>query len=162
VGTAAGHGPERVAEHYLLSVHAAAEEAPVRRRPPVAALLAAPLAVLSALVVAFFGFLALAFSNGQLDNGAWLFIAIPAVLSLWLLVGALLLLLGRSWLAVFLPAAGLGLVVVWGILDGTIGEDNGAFLVLVWALPIVTALLTALPGVRRWIAARKLARLARG
>jgi hypothetical protein len=143
-------------------VHAATDEAPVRRRPPVAALLAAPLAVLSALVVAFFGFLALAFSNGQLDNGAWLFIAIPAVLSLWLLVGALLLLLGRSWLAVFLPAAGLGLVVVWGILDGTIGEDNGAFLVLVWALPIVTALLTALPGVRRWIAARKLARLARG
>jgi hypothetical protein len=127
----------------------------------VAALLAAPLAVLSALAVAFFGFLALAFSNGQLDNGAWLFIAIPAVLSLWLLVGALLLLLGRSWLAVFLPAAGLGLVVVWGILDGTIGEDNGAFLVLVWALPIVTALLTALPGVRRWIAARKLARLTR-
>jgi hypothetical protein len=142
-------------------VHAAAEDTPVRRRPPVAALLAAPLAVLSALAVAFFGFLALAFSNGQLDNGAWLFIAIPAVLSLWLLVGALLLLLGRSWLAVFLPAAGLGLVVVWGILDGTIGEDNGAFLVLVWALPIVTALLTALPGVRRWIAGRKLARLAR-
>jgi hypothetical protein len=143
-------------------VHAATEEAPVRRRPPVAALLAAPLAVLSALAVAFFGLIALAFSNGELDNGAWLFIAIPAVLSLWLLVGALLLLLGRSWLAVFLPAAGLGLVVVWGILDGTIGEDNGAFLVLVWALPIVTALLTVLPGVRRWIAARKLARLTRG
>jgi hypothetical protein len=117
--------------------------------------------VLSALAVAFFGVLALAFSNGDLDDGAWLFIAVPAVLSLWLLVGALLLLLGRSWLAVFVPAAGLALVVVWGILDGTIGEDNGAFLVLVWALPIVTALLTALPGVRRWIAARKLARLAR-
>jgi hypothetical protein len=141
-------------------VHAA-EAAPVRRRPPVGALLAAPLAVLSALAVAFFGVLALAFSNGDLDDGAWLFIAVPAVLSLWLLVGALLLLLGRSWLAVFVPAAGLALVVVWGILDGTIGEDNGAFLVLVWALPIVTALLTALPGVRRWIAARKLARLAR-
>jgi hypothetical protein len=142
-------------------VHAAAEEAQVRRRPPVAALLAAPLAVLSALAVAFFGFLALAFSNGDLDDWAWLFIAVPAVLSVWLLVGALLLLLGRSWLAVFLPAAGLTLVVVWGILDGTIGEDNGAFLVLVWALPIATALLTALPGVRRWIAARKLARLTR-
>jgi hypothetical protein len=142
-------------------VHAAAEEAPVRRRPPVAALLAAPLAVLSALAVAFFGFLALAFSNGDLDDWAWLFIAVPAVLSVWLLVGALLLLLGRSWLAVFLPAAGLTLVVVWGILDGTIGEDNGAFQVLVWALPIATALLTALPGVRRWIAARKLARLTR-
>jgi hypothetical protein len=127
----------------------------------VAALLAAPLAVLSALAVAFFGMIALAFSNGDLDDGAWLFIAIPAVLSLWLLVGAVLLVLGRSWLAVFVPAAALALVVIWGILDGTIGEDNGAFLVVVWVLPIATALLTALPGVRRWIAARKLARLTR-
>jgi hypothetical protein len=79
----------------------------------------------------------------------------------WLLVGALLLLLGRSWLALFLPAAGLTLVVVWGILDGALGADNGALLILVWALPIATALLTALPAVRRWIAARKLARLTR-
>ena len=142
-------------------MHAAADETPVRRRPPVAALLAAPLALLSALAVAFFGMIALAFSNGDHDDGAWLFIAIPAVLSLWLLVGAVLLVLGRSWLAVFVPAAALALVVIWGILDGTIGEDNGAVLVLVWALPIVTALLTALPGVRRWIAARKLARLTR-
>ena len=142
-------------------MHAAADEAPVRRRPPVAALLAAPLAVLSALAVAFFGMIALAFSNGDLNDGAWLFIAIPAVLSLWLLVGAVLLVLGRSWLAVFVPAAALALVVIWGILDGTLGEDNGAFLVLVWALPIVTALLTVLPAVRRWIAGRKLARLTR-
>jgi hypothetical protein len=142
-------------------VHAAAEETRVHRRPPVAALLAAPLAVLSAIAVAFFGFLALAFSDGDLDNWAWLLIAVPAVLSVWLLLGAFLLLLGRSWLAVFLPAAGLALVVIWGILDGTIGEDDGAFLVIVWALPIVTALLTALPGVRRWISSRKLARLTR-
>jgi hypothetical protein len=142
-------------------VHASADDTRVRRRPPVAALLAAPLAVLSAIAVAFFGLIALAFSNGDLNDWAWLFIAVPAVLSLWLLVGALLLLLGRSWLAVFLPAAGLALVVVWGILDGTLGEDNGAFLVLVWALPIVTAVLTVLPGVRRWIAAHKLARLTR-
>jgi hypothetical protein len=142
-------------------VHAATEEAPVRRRPPVAALLAVPSAVLSALAVAFFGVIALAFSNGQLDHGAWLFVAIPAVLSLWLLIGALLLVTGRSWLAVFVPAAGLALVVVWGILDGTLGDGTGAFLVLAWALPGVTALLAALPGVRRWIATRKLTRLTR-
>jgi hypothetical protein len=142
-------------------VHAAPDEAPVRRRPPVAALLAVPLAVLSALAVAFFGVIALAFSNGQLGNGDWLFIAIPAVLAVWLLVGALLLLLGRSWLALFLPAAGLTVVVIWGILDGTLGSDDGAFLVLVWALPIATAVLTVLPVVRRWIATRKLARLIR-
>jgi hypothetical protein len=88
----------------------------------------------------------------------WLFIAVPAVLSIWLVGGALLLLLGRSWLAVFLPAACLGVVVVWGIMAGALGPDNGPFLVLVWALPIVTAVLTALPGVRRWVRARKQAR----
>jgi hypothetical protein len=142
-------------------VHPAAEKPLVRRRPPVAALLAALLAVLSALVVAFFGLIALAFSNGELDDGGWLFIAVPAVLSVWLLVGALLLVLGRSWLAVFLPAAGLGVMVVWGILVGVLGADNGPFLILVWALPIVTAVLTALPAVRRWIRARKQARITR-
>ena len=124
-----------------------------------AALLAAPLAVLSALVVAFFGVIALAFSDGDLSDGAWLFVAVPAVLSIWLLVGAFLLLVGRSWLMVFLPAALLGLVVVWGVLDGTLGGDSGPFLVLVWALPIVTAVLSALPVVRRWTAARRLVRL---
>jgi hypothetical protein len=124
----------------------------------VAALLAAPLAVLSALAVAFFGLIALAFSNGDLDDGVWLFLAVPAVLSMWLVVGALLLLLGRSWRAVFLPAAGLGVVVVWGVLEGTLGGDNGAFLIMVWALPIVTAVLAALPPVRHWVAARTLAR----
>jgi hypothetical protein len=142
-------------------VHAAADDIPVRRRPPVAALLAAPLAVLSALAVAFFGLIALAFSDGDLDDWAWLFVAVPAVLSVWLLVGALLLLIGRSWLAVFLPAAGLAVVVIWGVLEGTLGGDNGAFLVSVWALPIVTALLTVIPAVRRWIAARRLERLTR-
>jgi hypothetical protein len=142
----------------LLRVHAPAEALPVRRRPPLAALLAAPLAVLSALVVAFFGLIALAFSNGTMDDGVWLFIAVPAVLALWLVVGALLLVLGRSWLAVFLPAAGLGVMVVWGVLEGTIGEDNGAFLIAVWVLPIATAVLTVLPPVRRWVAARKAAR----
>jgi CHASE2 domain-containing sensor protein len=141
-------------------VHAA-PDAPVRRRPPVPALLAVPFAVLSALAVAFFGFIALAFSNGDLDDGVWLFIAVPAVLSAWLLVGALLLLLGRSWLAVFLPAAGLGVMVIWGILVGALGADNGAFLVLVWTLPIVTAVLAVLPGVRRWVTGRRRARRAR-
>ena len=136
-----------------------ADEVPVRRRPPVPALLAAPLAVLSALVVAFFGVIALAFSNGDLDDGGWLFVAVPAVLSIWLLAGAFLLLTGRSWLMVFLPAAALGLVVVWGALDGTLGGDDGPFLALVWALPIATAVLSALPGVRRWTAARRLVRL---
>jgi hypothetical protein len=117
--------------------------------------------VLSAVAVAFFGFLALAFSNGDLTGDRWLFVAVPAVLSIVLVVGALLLLMGRSWLALFLPAAALSLVVVAGILYGTLGDGTGGFLLLAWALPGISAVLTVLPGVRRWVAARKEARRAR-
>ena len=121
-------------------------------------MLAAPLAVLSAVAVAFFGFLALAFSNGDLTGDRWLFVAVPAVLAVVLVLGALLLLLGRSWLALFVPAAALSLVVVAAVLYGSLGDGTGGFLVLTWALPGVSAVLTALPRVRRWVAARKDAR----
>ncbi|MBB3675569.1 hypothetical protein [Modestobacter versicolor] len=139
----------------------AAVEAPVRRRPPLAVLAVVPLAVLSALFLAFFGLVALAFSNGQFADGGWLVVTVPAVLALWLLAGALLLLVGRSWLAVFLPAAALALVLVWLILAESLIEDSGGLAVLVWALPTLTALLAALRPVRRWVAARKLERLTR-
>ena len=136
----------------------AALEVPVRRRPPLPALLAVPLAVLSALTMAFFGLLGLAFSNGRYDDGNWLVIAVPALLAVWLLLGALLLLLGRSWLLLFLPALALVVVVVWAILAAGLGEDSGGLLVLLWALPAGAAVLSALPGVRRWVAARRLGR----
>jgi hypothetical protein len=136
--------------------------APARtRRPPVAAVLAAILAVLSAVVVALFSFLALAFSNGDLTGDRWMIVAVPAVLSIALVLGALLLLMARSWLALVLPAAALSLAVVVSILSGSLGEDTGSFLVLCWALPGVSALLGLLPGVRRWVAERRQARRAR-
>jgi hypothetical protein len=114
--------------------------------------------VLSALLVAFFGFLALAFSNGDLSGNGWLLVAVPAVLSIVLVVGALLLLAGRSWLALVLPAGALSLAVVAAVLYGSLGEDTGGFLVLCWALPGISAVLAGLPGVRRWVAARRDAR----
>ena len=120
--------------------------------------LAVPAAVLSALVVAFFGLIALAFSDGQYDDGGWLVVTVPALLTVWLLAGALLLLLGRSWLAVFLPAAALVAVLVWVILAEGLVEDAGGTAVLVWALPTLTAVLTVLPGVRHWVSARRRAR----
>lgn len=122
------------------------------------ALLAAPLAVLSAVVVAFFGFIALAFSGGDLSGGGWLLVAVPAVLSILLVAGALLLLLGRSWLALTLPAGALSLAVVTSVLYGALGDGTGGALLLAWALPGISAVLAALPGVRRWVAARKDAR----
>jgi protein-S-isoprenylcysteine O-methyltransferase Ste14 len=71
----------------------------VRRTPPIPAILAVLLGLLSSLAVAFFGVLALAFSNGQFAGGGWLVILVPAVLAVVLVVGVILLLLGRSWLA---------------------------------------------------------------
>lgn len=133
--------------------------APARRRPPVPVFLAVPLAVLSALAVALFALIALAFSNGTFDGGGWLLVAVPVVLSVWLLVGGLLLLLGRSWLAVFLPAVALVGVLGWVIVAEGLITDSDGLLPLIWALPAGTALLAALPGVRGWIAARRCARL---
>ncbi|MGY5882141.1 hypothetical protein [Modestobacter lacusdianchii] len=132
-----------------------AVDAPARRRPPVAVFAAVPLAVLSALAVALFALIALAFSNGSFDGGGWLVVAVPVVLSVWLLVGALLLLLGRSWLAVFLPAAALVALLGWVIVAEGLIADSDGLLPLIWALPAGTAVLAALPGVRRWVAARR-------
>jgi CHASE2 domain-containing sensor protein len=90
----------------------------VRRTPPIPAILAVLLGLLSSLAVAFFGVLALAFSNGQFAGGGWLVILVPAVLAVVLVVGVILLLLGRSWLALVVPAGALGAVLVAAELTG--------------------------------------------
>ena len=139
-------------------MRAASSDVLARRRPPAAVFLAVPLAVLSALVLGVFGLIALAFSNGHFDGGGWLVIAVPVVLALWLVAGAVLLALGRSWLAVFLPAAGLAGLLLWIILaEGLVAGTDG-FAVLVWALPAATAVFAVLPVVRSWIAARRMLR----
>jgi hypothetical protein len=125
--------------------------APVRRRPPAAAFVAAPLALLTALGVGLFELLALAFSDGQFGGGGWLVVTVPLVLLVWLVAGAVLLLAGRSWLALAVPAAALAVfLLVVGATEDVLGELGVAALV-----PALTALLSALPGVRRWVAARR-------
>jgi hypothetical protein len=128
----------------------------VRRTPPTAAILAAPLALLSSLAVAFFSVLALAFSNGQFAGGGWLIILVPAVLAVVLVVGVILLLLGRSWLALAVPAGALGAVLVAAELTGW--WDTGMVSLIVALPPVGAAVLAALPGVRGWVAARRAAR----
>ena len=117
--------------------------------------------MLAAVAVAFFGFIALAFSNGDLTGDRWMIVAVPAVLSIALVLGALLLLMARSWLALSLPAALLSLAVVSSVFYGALGDGTGGALLLAWALPGVSALLGLLPGVRRWVAERRQARRAR-
>jgi hypothetical protein len=128
----------------------------VRRIPPVAALLATPLALLTALVVGFFSLIALAFSNGEFGGGGWLVVLTPAVLALALLVGVVLLLLGRSWLALAVPAGALAAVLLAAEVLGS--WSTGLVGPLGSLVPGGAAVLAALPGVRHWIAARREAR----
>lgn len=67
------------------------------RVPPLPAIVAAPLAVLSAFAPGLFFLVAIGFSGGRLSGLEWLLLVVPLGLSLGLLVGAALLLLGRSW-----------------------------------------------------------------
>jgi hypothetical protein len=126
-----------------------------RRTPPVPAIIAAPLALLSALVVGFFSVIALAFSNGEFGDGGWLVVLLPAVLAVALVVGVVLLLAGVSWLALVLPAGGLAVVLLAAELGGS--WDTGMVAVLAALLPGAAAVLAALPSVRRWVAARRAA-----
>ncbi|SFD83943.1 hypothetical protein SAMN05216574_10119 [Blastococcus tunisiensis] len=129
--------------------------APVRRTPPAPAIAAAVLALLSAFVPAVFALAALAFSGGELEGPDWLLIAVPVLLVLGLLVGGLLLLLGRSWLVLALSAGLLTALLLYGYASG--GWGAGAFGVFVVLVPLLTTVLAVLPRVRSWVAARRTA-----
>jgi hypothetical protein len=137
-------------------VHPAA--VPVRRTPPVPAVAAALLGLISAGATALLALLALTFSNGRFGGGGWLVDATPVVLMIGLVIGAVLLLLGRSWLALALPAGALAALALTGYVMG--GWGAGALGVAILLLPVLTAVLALLPRVRRWVAARRQARTA--
>jgi hypothetical protein len=130
--------------------------APVGRVPPAPAIGAALLGLLSAGVPALFALIAVAFSGGHLERGVWLLVVVPLVLLGGLAVGAVLLLLGRSWLALALPAGALTALVLTGYLMG--GWGGGSFGVLALVIPLITAVLAASPRVRHWVTARRRAR----
>ncbi|WP_138735558.1 hypothetical protein [Modestobacter excelsi] len=125
--------------------------APVRRRPPAVAFVAALLALLTVLGVGLFELIALAFSDGQFGDGGWVVVTVPLLLMVALVAGAALLLTGRSWLALLLPAAA---IAVFLLVVGTSGSTTVELAVMA-VVPAVAALLCALPGVRRWVAARR-------
>lgn len=127
-----------------------------RRTPPVPALLAAPLALVTALAVGFFSVLALAFSNGQFGDGGWLVVLLPTVLAVGLVVGVVLLLLGRSWLVLTVLAGALAAVLLGSEVLGAV--DTGTVVPVAALFPAGAAVLAALPGVRRWVADRRAGR----
>jgi hypothetical protein len=122
----------------------------------VPAVAAAVLALVSGVVPAFFGLIMLGFSGGEIGGVGWLLIVAPVVLVIGLGVGAVLLLLGRSWLALALPAGALTVLVLTGYVMGSWG--GGAFGVLPLVAPLLTTVLAGLPRVRSWVATRRRAR----
>jgi hypothetical protein len=130
--------------------------APVRRTPPAPAIAAAVLGLLSATVPAVFALAALAFSGGEFVGSDWLLVVVPLVLLAGLLVGAVLLLAGRAWLPLALPAFAVTALVLAGYLMG--GWGGGAFGMLTVLVPLLTTVLAVLPRVRGWVAARRGAR----
>jgi hypothetical protein len=127
--------------------------APVRLRPPLAAIAAAVLAVLSATVPGVLFLILLALYEGETGAQQWLWLALTAGLFVALVVGAVLLLLGRSWLALVVPAASVFVLVVAIGLNGGSSRVPG---VLVLTVPLAAAVLGAQPAVRRWVRARRL------
>ena len=133
-----------------------ASDLAVPRVPPVPAIAAATLAVLSAFAPGFFFLIALGFSGGELSGTDWLLLVVPLALSLGLLIGAGLLVRGRSWRVVAAAGAVLGLLVIGGTLVGGWAEDALGLGLSVGLLPAAAALLASTATVRRWVAARRL------
>ena len=132
-----------------------ASDLAVPRVPPVPVIAAATLAVLSAFAPGFFFLIALGFSGGELSGTDWLLLVVPLALSLGLLIGAGLLVRGRSWRVVAAAGAVLGLLVIGGTLVGGWAEDALGLGLSVGLLPAAAALLASTATVRRWVAARR-------
>lgn len=123
--------------------------------PPVPAVLAAVLAVLSSFAPGLFFLVAFGFSGGSPSAQEWLVLLVPLALSLGLLVGAVFLLLGRSWLVLAVPAALLGLIIIGGTLFGGWAEGAMGFGISTGLLPALAAVLASSGRVRDWVAARQ-------
>src|SRR5688500_17897814 len=127
--------------------------APTHGTIPGPAIAAAVFGLLSAAVPAFLVLFFVLISGGELDTTAWLQLLVPVGLIAGLVVGAVRLLRGRSWLALAVSAGALTALTLAGFLSG--GWGGGPFGLLAVLVPLAAAVLATLPGVRAWVAARR-------
>jgi hypothetical protein len=127
---------------------------PVRRRPPAAAIAAAVLGLLSCALPALFLLIGVALSDpDSLEQPGWIDFALPAALVCGLVGGSVLLLLGRSWLTLAVAA---GVLIALMLAARVLGDwGGGPFYFTGWVAPVLTVVLSALPGVRSWVAERR-------
>jgi hypothetical protein len=119
------------------------------------AVVAVALALMSALVPGFFVLIALGFSGGRLSGVEWGLLLIPAGLTVALVVGVVLLLIGRSWVVLAVAAGALALLIAGGTVFGGWAEGAPVFALVTALLPAAAALLAARPVVRGWVAGRQ-------
>jgi hypothetical protein len=122
------------------------------------AVVAVALALMSALVPGFFVLIALGFSGGRLTGLEWGLLLIPAGLTVGLVAGVVLLLIGRSWLVLVVAAAALALLILGGTVFGGWAEGAPVFALVSALLPATAAVLAARPAVRGWVALRRVER----
>jgi hypothetical protein len=126
----------------------------VRRTPPGAAIAAAVLGLVSCALPALFLLIGVALSDpDSLEQPAWIDFALPLLLVCGLVAGGVMLLLGRSWLVLAVAAGVLVALMVAARVLG--GWGGGPFFFFGWIAPVLTVVLSTLPGVRGWVAERK-------
>jgi hypothetical protein len=130
---------------------------PVTRVPPIPAGVAVVCALLGALPVAVFSFIAGAFSAASQVWSGLVLGAVPAVVAVVVLAGAVLLLAGRSWRVLLVGSVLTLVLVVVALTRGAAADDTTSVVVLV-AGPLLAAVLGSRPVVRSWVAARQAAR----
>jgi hypothetical protein len=130
------------------------------RRPPVAAAIAAVLALPGAVMVLVFGNAALSLSATRDGSGgaSWLVLLITFGWVVALLVGAGRLLTGRSWLGLAVSGGLLALLGIISAANGGLGPNTGLIATAVLAGGCA-AVCASLPGVRAWVARRRRERL---
>jgi hypothetical protein len=120
---------------------------------PGPAIAAAVFGLLGAAVPTLLVLLYVVMSGGDLAGTDWVSFLIPLVLVAGLVGGAVLLLRGRSWLVLVVSAGALSVVALAMFLTG--GWGGGLFGPVALIVPLVAAVLGALPSVRAWVAARR-------
>jgi hypothetical protein len=110
---------------------------------------------MSALVPGFFVLIALGFSGGRLSSLEWGLLVVPSLLTVGLVVGAVLLLIGRSWVTVVVSGAALALLILGGTVFGGWAAGAPVFALATGLLPAAAAVLAARPVVRSWVAGRR-------
>jgi hypothetical protein len=114
-------------------------------------LITVPLAIVASLSGVAAGLATAGLTHALDDDTGWLVVALPVAYASWIVVGAALLALGRSWRTVHLATATASVYLLAADIITGWGAGPYGVPLLSWLVPGVTALLAARRDVRRWV-----------